>query len=138
MRRAVLPVFAAFCLILYLAVFERVWEVRGQVRSDRTGYIIPSKFSRVLAVGNKGLLSDFLFLKVMTYYGEHVMRSQTMSEQDWNYIQSGLDVVTDLDPYFLDPYTFTQGTLAWEKKAQSTSEADGGSREISCEHQERL
>ncbi|MDT8420977.1 MAG: hypothetical protein RQ754_11145 [Desulfuromonadales bacterium] len=37
-----------------------------------------------------------------------------MNEDDWRFVTSSLDVVTDLDPYFVDPYILAEGLLAWD------------------------
>lgn len=42
------------------------------------------------------------------------MDEQALAEEDWEYLVAILDTVTDLDPYFRDPYVFAQGFLTWE------------------------
>jgi len=112
-----------FALVLYALISQSVWVQREQVRkSIPAGYIIPSKFSRILSVGHQGLLSDFLFLKTATFIGGRSNEQQLMSDSDWTYVVRSLDVVTDLDPYFLDPYMLAEGLLAWD--AQMPGEAN--------------
>ena len=102
-------------VVVYSLVFQGIWENREQVRSSiPAGYIIPSKFSRMLALGNQGLLSDFLFLKTSTFIGGRSGSGNRLSEEDWNYVSRSLDVVTDLDPYFVDPYILAEGLFAWD------------------------
>lgn len=109
-----------FCLLLlflsgYFWISGKVWHQRAEVRrSTDAGYVIPSKYSRVLALEFKGLLSDFLLLKTITFFGERVELEQTLSENDWQYIIGSLDAITDLDPYFLDPYILAESLLTWE------------------------
>lgn len=109
------------CLLLllllsgYFMTSGRVWDQREEVRrSTDAGYVIPSKYSRVLALEYKGLLADFLLLKTITFFGERVELKQSLSETDWQYIVGSLDAITDLDPYFLDPYILAEGLLTWE------------------------
>ncbi len=102
-------------LVLYVLVVPGVWNQREQVRSEiPAGYIIPSKFSRILAFGHQGVLSDYLFLKTATFIGGRSSAGQPMTEEDWEYVVRSLDVITDLDPYFADPYVLATGLLAWE------------------------
>jgi len=102
-------------LVLYSLVVPGMWSQREQVRSELpAGYIIPSKFSRVLALGHQGVLSDYLFLKTATFIGGRSSAGQPMSEADWEYVIRSLDVITDLDPYFTDPYFLAEGLLAWD------------------------
>ena len=99
----------------YGIVHKQAWDKRQEVRlSAPVGYVLPSKFSGVLAVGNQGLLSDFLFLKTMTFIGERLQTKQQLAPDDWNFVSHSLDVVTDLDPYFLDPYILAQGFFPWD------------------------
>lgn len=116
MSRLWLPL--AFLVILgtYLGFFDRIWASRAQARLDTpAGYTFPSRLTGILAVGNKGILADYLFLKTSTFFGERELNERTLSEEDWRFIARSLDTVTDLDPRFLDPYVFAQGVLAWEK-----------------------
>lgn len=102
-------------LVLYGLIVPGVWNSREQVRSTvPAGYIIPSKFSRILAFGHQGILSDYLFLKTATFVGGRSAAGQVMTEEDWDYVIRSLDVVTDLDPYFSDPYVLATGLLAWD------------------------
>lgn len=114
--RSIVPLLFLFLLFpVYFLLQHDLWEGRGELRrSNRVGYVIPSKFSRVLALEHKGLLSDFLLLRAINLFGERIVADQPMNEEDWRFIISSLEVVTDLDPYFLDPYYLGEGLLAWE------------------------
>lgn len=102
-------------LALYTLIVPGVWNSREQVRADiPAGYIMPSQFSRILAFGHQGVLSDYLFLKTATFVGGRSGAGQMMSAEDWDYVIHSLDVVTDLDPYFSDPYVLAEGLLAWD------------------------
>lgn len=115
MRRWLPYLLLVAALALYLPLCQGVWASRAQSRAETpAGYMIPSKFSRILALGNHGLLSDYQFLKVATYIGGKGLAQQEMGEADWHFVKSGLEVVTDLDPYFVDPYILAEGILAWD------------------------
>lgn len=102
-------------LLVYALLIQQVWDNRAEVRAAiPAGYIIPSKFSRILAVGYQGLLSDYLFLKTATFVGGRSTSGLQLNAEDWDYVSSSLDVVTDLDPYFVDPYVLAEGLLAWD------------------------
>jgi len=115
MRRLFPIVILIVALLVYSLLFRGVWDSREQARSNiSAGYIIPSKFSRILALGNQGVLSDFLFLKISTFIGGRSGSEEPLIEEDWQYVIRSLDVVIDLDPYFVDPYMLTEGLLAWD------------------------
>ena len=102
------------CASLHVFLSGKVWEQRQAVRRcAETGYVFPSKFGRVMAFGHKGLYADYLLLNTITFYGERAMNNQQLSKEDWDYLVASLDAVTDLDPYFLDPYVLAEGTLTW-------------------------
>ena len=102
-------------IVLYALVVPGMWEQREQARSEiPAGYIIPSKFSRILALGHQGILSDYLFLKTATFVGGRSGAGQIMTADDWDYVVASLDVITDLDPYFKDPYLLGTGLLTWD------------------------
>ncbi len=115
MRRLFPILILVVAIFVYGLFFRGVWESREQVRTNiPAGYTIPSKFSRILALGNQGLLSDFLFLKVATFIGGRSGLGDQLNDEDWRFVTESLDVVTDLDPYFVDPYMLAEGLLAWD------------------------
>ena len=113
--RRFLVVFSIMLLLPLYIFFQRgIWTNRAQVRSEApAGFLIPSGFSRILALGYKGVLSDYLFLKATTFYGDRSLKQKVLSEEDWHFFITSLDVVTDLDPYFFDPYILGEGVLTW-------------------------
>lgn len=115
MKKTLWLISIVICLFCYFNIHEAVWDKQSELRRGApAGYTLPSQFSRILAVGNKVLLADFLFLKTMTFLGERIGEDQVPSDEDWRFVIQSLDAVTDLDPYFLDPYVFAQATLAWD------------------------
>ncbi len=99
----------------YIWLYEKHWQQRAEMRqSAQAGYVLPSKFSRVLALEYDGLLADFQFLKLVTFIGERVLQQEKMSEKDWDYVAAALESITHLDPYFLDPYLLGESLLTWE------------------------
>lgn len=99
----------------YMFISMATWENRSLVREEiRADFVLPSQFSRVLAFGYNGLLSDFQFLKLTTFLGERILRQEKIQDEDWRYFKSCVESITDLDPYFLDPYLLAEGYLTWE------------------------
>lgn len=117
MRRLFFLLGLLLTLSVHFYLSREVWDIRASVRrAVEADYVLPSKFSRILAFGYKGLFSDYLFLKGVTFYGERQLMQQQLSDRDWNYLVTTLDVSTDLDPYFFDPYILAEGLMAWEGK----------------------
>jgi len=102
-------------LALLYPLSENLWAERYRRQTEiPAGYVIPSQYSRVLALGNRGLLADYLFLKVVSFVGGRFIEGQSFKSEDWDYLVASLHVITDLDPYFLDPYFLSEGLLAWD------------------------
>ena len=113
--RTLLLLLTGLFLLAYLFFSAGAWEWRARVRQEpRTDFVLPSQFSRILAFGYKGVLSDFEFLKITTFLGEHFLHKTELSEEDWHYFKNSVEVVTDLDPYFLDPYFLAEGLMTWD------------------------
>ncbi len=114
--RTLLALLATLAAVaLHLTFHAGVWENRAEVRkATPASYVIPSRFSRILAMGNQGVLSDFLFLKTITFFGGKAGSTTPLVKEDWHYVISSLEVITDLDPYFVDPYFLAEGLLAWD------------------------
>ncbi len=104
-----------FAITGHFIVINEVSRTREALRREEgTGFVIPSAVAKVVTLEFKGLLSDVLFSRAMTYYGGKLMRKENTSDHEWNWMYKNMDVATDLDPYFLDPYYFGAMTLAWE------------------------
>lgn len=115
MRQLLLVLVILLMVAGYGLLHSQVWDIRTRVISETpAGYVIPSRYSRILALGNQGLLSDFLFLKASTFFGGRAGNDKTLSRVDWQYFIDSLEAVTDLDPYFVDPYFLAEGLLAWD------------------------
>ncbi|MDY0262694.1 hypothetical protein [Syntrophotalea acetylenica] len=121
-RPLILSLLLFFSVFAHTFVSSQLWEIRGQVRRDEySRYVLPPKVNSILACGYKGLLSDFLFLKAVTFFGERHISKRNLGQSDWKYLISSLDVVTYLDPYFEDAYVFAEGNLAWEGKVEEAN-----------------
>jgi hypothetical protein len=78
------------------------------------GYIVPSQFSGPAALEFKGLVSDFLYLKISTYIGGKIMNRNMMDSSHADFFYEAANIITDLDPYFWDAYLMISMFLAWD------------------------
>jgi hypothetical protein len=104
---------------LLLALYGGAWrlahEEREKILTDpMMDYTLPSKIIKPMSLRFKGLVSDFLFLKTTTFIGERIGRDAGLQDAHKEYIIASVDVMTDLDPYFWDPYHFAFMLLAWD------------------------
>ena len=79
-------------------------------------YFIPSKVTSLVSLDFKGIVSDFLFLKVSTYLGDKVIKKESLDKNQAAFIYQAADIITDLDPWFWDAYLMADMVLAWDFK----------------------
>lgn len=82
-------------------------------------FTLPSPILKVAALDYKGIVSDFLFVKGMVYLGGITSQKGAagqfrLTESQWLEFYHLLDVSTDLDPYFQDPYYTANAFLTWD------------------------
>jgi hypothetical protein len=72
----------------------------------------PSGFAvRQAALGYETAAADIAWLRGIQYYGEH-----RLTDQKYDLIGHVMDIVTDLDPAFQEPYVFGAFVMAQEQK----------------------
>lgn len=100
----------------------RVAQERVALRQEEgISPVIPSPVARIVALEFKGLLSDAIFSRVMTYYGGKLIKEEELTDEEWDWFYKSIDLATDLDPYFLDPYYLGAMNLPWAKKVKEAN-----------------
>ncbi|TAL26797.1 MAG: hypothetical protein EPN94_02505 [Nitrospirae bacterium] len=82
-------------------------------REEGIGIVMPSAVARIVALEFKGIFADIIFSRAMTYYGGKLIREEELTGEEWDWIYKNMDLATDLDNYFLDPYYFGAVNLSW-------------------------
>lgn len=101
--------------VLYIFSFWRLETQREQfLQSSFVDYTLPSRFIGPMSLEFKGLASDFLLFKFMTFIGGRTKDINSFDDRYWTYITDTLETITDLDPYFWDAYLFAEMFLTWE------------------------
>jgi len=110
-----IPVILIIALVLYGAAWQHLHHERDVfLQENYMDYTLPSRFTGPAAMEFKGLVSDFLFLKVITFLGEKLGKHERLGEQHFNYLQESINTITDLDPYFWDAYLFADMLFTWD------------------------
>lgn len=101
-------------LVVYWGVYNFVSSQRIEFL-DQTPvlYSIPSSFTAPAALEFKGVVANYLFLKVMTNTGDELSQKKKITEEMVDYVVESVETITDLDPKFWDPYLFSSLMLAW-------------------------
>lgn len=105
-------------LLISIGLYGFSWNHMDRIRTaflDYTfmHYTTPSEVSGPMSLEFKGIVSDFLFLKMITVIGEKIGDKGLETEHS-NYIYGSAEAITDLDPYFWDAYIFPDMILSWE------------------------
>lgn len=85
----------------------------NEVQLQHRNFILPNlETARVLSFGYEQLLADFYWLTYIQYIGNSVERDNDRNKNAYKY----LDLVTGLDPNFVQPYWFAAFTVGSEMK----------------------
>jgi hypothetical protein len=107
----------AILVTLHVFLLGKAGIERKTLPSDvGGGFVIPSPVLKITSLEFKGIVSDLLFIKVMVFKGSKYERNEQsrMTREEWQWFDKILNVSTDLDPYFVDPYVFANANMTWE------------------------
>ncbi len=109
------PLFLILLIVLCFLV-QKDLAIKREHFLEKTymDYTLPSKVSGIVAMEFKGIVSDFLFLKVSTFLGDKFMKRLMLGDRHAEYIYNSVDVITDLDPWFWDAYLLANMVLSWD------------------------
>ncbi|MCS7250733.1 MAG: hypothetical protein NZ608_07465 [candidate division WOR-3 bacterium] len=74
-------------------------------------YFPSGRFLKEVAIEYDNLLSDFVWLRAIQYYGFHLML-----DRKFDYLFHIFDIITTLDPKFGGAYHFSSFSLSWDAK----------------------
>jgi len=101
------------CVMLYQGLAEKRQKFLDQ---DFMGYVLPSSAVRPVSFEFRGIVSDFLFLKISTFLGAKFIKRQLLEEKHAQFLYDYTDTITDLDPWFWDAYLVADMILSWDFK----------------------
>jgi tetratricopeptide (TPR) repeat protein len=116
MRRKFSPyLFFLTLLAVYALTFsqaERAWNPVQNIQSK--GIILPPLATRLISLEFKSIVADFLFARASQYFGGKIETRELTDRNDMQWLFNNLFVITDLDPYFEDPYYFGNALFTWD------------------------
>lgn len=82
--------------------------------------VIPGPMMKISSLEFDGLAANLLFIKAMAFIGETLDRQESprVKFQEYLWLLRLLKTITDLDPYFYDPYYFGNAHLVWNEYTQ--------------------
>lgn len=121
MTRALTCSLLAFLALAHIAVVGMLSQQEGALgmkEYEDELFVLPSSILRVASLDYKGIVSDFLFIKGIVYIGGSIQKGHpekiSFTESQWHALYRILEVSTDLDPYFQDPYYLANAYLTWD------------------------
>ncbi len=104
---------------LILLLFLALIEIKGfrwipKQQREELLYFPSNKFVKAITGGFDILLADFLWIETGTYFGKH-----RLSDKSYPYLYHMLNIITDLDPKFIPPYTL--GTILLTTNAHQSN-----------------
>jgi tetratricopeptide (TPR) repeat protein len=116
MKKAI-PFMIIMISVILLIPVEKTTSKHLTNRSieEKLGYIPSRKVLKAAAFDHKALFGDWLFFKVMTYYGGKIDPKLSGTGRDIEYynMYRFLDAASFLDPYNVDVYYFTEAVFTW-------------------------
>jgi len=99
----------------YVSIFPAFEGVRKEIKKvDVKGLTLPPAIVKLISAEFRSLAADFLFLRASQFYGGRVKDRQSASKEDWQWLHRNLNLATELDPYFEDPYYLANAILTWD------------------------
>ncbi len=78
------------------------------------GLTLPPDIIRLFSLEFTSIAADLLFIRASQFYGGKVDKLEDATREDWQWLHRNLDLVTELDPYFQDPYYVGNAFLTWD------------------------
>lgn len=115
MARAVLfPIVLGILIAAHVAVSLELQSIRaGLIRQAEVMAPLPAPALRLMALDYRNLVADWLFSRTLSFHGGKLTRNEPIDDETYRVIYRRLDVASELDPYFVDPYFFGQSVLTW-------------------------
>ncbi len=96
-------------IVLTIPFQNRIDKIRGKFRSVEDTLYMTSSSLKKLSLGYKELFADIYWLRALQYFGGY---DKKMSEKDSDLMLHYFDIITDLDPKFVNAYRFGGSFLA--------------------------
>lgn len=108
-------VFMATILLLVPVYMSIASLLTSQSVEEKLGYIPSHPVMKVLSVDHRHFVSEWLFLRVLTYYGGQVEQHQAGKSPSIQFrdMYAYLDAASNLDPCNADVYYFAQAIFPW-------------------------
>jgi tetratricopeptide (TPR) repeat protein len=106
-------------LVMLIAGYALLFPLIERTRSplmkvQARGMILPPLVTKMLSLEFKSITADYLFARASQYFGGKITKREAATSIDMQWFYNNILVITDMDPYFEDPYYFGNALLTWE------------------------
>lgn len=108
--RIILTLLLAGAISCYAS--KQLYDIHEQQQDSLEAIsLISPAVTTALSMEYKGVISDLLLLRTMTYLGKHLLADTTPQQKEWYHVHRLLKQVIALDPLFWDPYVLVETML---------------------------
>ncbi len=110
MKNSIIIILLFSCVILLAYKIQDFEEAKNKPINELI-FFPSGKFINQIALDNKGVIADFLWLQTVQYYGQHVF-----TDRQLKHLYKLFDVITILDPQFQQCYVFGGTIITYDQK----------------------
>ncbi|WP_456473542.1 hypothetical protein [Desulfolithobacter sp.] len=117
MKTVCQPLVILFCAVIGFALLTpSVYRIRSAYFHETISRIgeLPPPVARLLTMEYRGVMADLLFLKTISFMGLKIGEHGQPTREEWQRIYEMLQLITELDPRFWDPYLFAEMMFPWQ------------------------
>lgn len=115
MKALAVTVFLLAALLSAMLVAP-VYQLQQRYQQESIGHLslLPAPAIHALDLEFDGVTADYLLLKTISYIGYKLLEKQHLTTDEWRTVVRMLNLTTDLDPRFWDPYLLGEMMLPWD------------------------
>lgn len=108
-------IFLFLFLGAYVSIFPAFEGARKTIRIEEVkGITLPPAIVKLFSLEFRSIAADYLFVRASQFYGGRIETLSSATKEDWQWLYRNIDLVTELDPYFQDPYYMGNASLSWD------------------------
>lgn len=116
MKKIALPFILIILISASVYSVNTLYNIHGANKERILGTFsnLPEPIASAACIEFKGLVSDFLMLKVLSFSGDRIMSREKLTPAEWQAVYRTLSQSSNLDPRFYDPYLVAAMSLPFE------------------------
>ena len=111
MKRAIIAILL-FIIVIMLAFVIQNHEFSKDRPANELIYFPSGKYVEKLTLEFRSITADILWLQAIQYYGQHAL-----TDREFEHLYKLFDVITMLDPHFLQCYVFGATIVTYDQRA---------------------